>query len=206
MVRSIAPKDKGIHWHVVIRLSVALCVVAVTAGVLWPQPRRLPVPAPLVEPLTPWAPTPALETSNDLAVLRTVLSRSCAGKGYSVLASAPDKPAGQRSSGGPSAFPAGLQCRGVKLVDSVELDRLFDRPYRGKKDFIHQGGWGNFYQAYPEASGIIHLSLPAYTSPRSAVVKLGRTGCFLCGAGWEVELEKIGNKWVIRQERPSWIA
>jgi len=149
--------------------------------------------------------SPAFEAANDLAVLRVVLERSCHADNPEILSSKPDETLGNRSNK-LSNFPEGLGCAGIRIVDSQELEALFNKPYHGKRDFKHQGGWGNFYNKYPDATGLLSLSLPSYPSPTSSVVSLGRTCGYLCGAGWKVSLVKLNGKWVVREQHPSWIA
>ena len=195
-----------ISWRVVGAIPVALVVAAVGVATLWPQPKPLPVPPPIVEPPTPFQPSPAFEAANDLPVLRAVLEKPCKADTPLVLSSQPDGHLGNRSSHKPGTFPQGLDCPGLRIVDANELDTIFSMPYQGKRDFKHQGGWGNFYDAYPEASGLLKLSLPSYPTPTSAVVQIGTRCAPLCGSGWEIALEKVGGKWVVRERRPSWIA
>jgi hypothetical protein len=114
---------------------------------------------------------------------------------------------GERSSQRAEEFPSDLKgCPNVKVVDADVLGELFSAPYRGKVDFKHQGGWGNFYQTFPDAIGILHISLPSYISPLSAVVKIGRTCGYLCGSGWKLKLKKVNGKWTIQEQEPTWIA
>ena len=197
---------KQISWRVVGAISASLAAFALAAAVLWPRPKPLPIPPPVVEPPPPFRPSTAFEAANDLAVLTAALERSCRSGTLQVLSSEPDGFTGNRSSHTSKALPKDLECPSVRVVDSRELDSLLSKPYRGKRDFKHQGGWGNFYNAYPEASGILRLSLPSYPSPSTAVVQLGATCGLLCGSGWEITLAKVGGKWVVRGRRPSWIA
>jgi hypothetical protein len=199
-------KQERISWRSVGAMSAVLVTFAVMAAVLWPQPEPLLMPPRVAETPEPFVPSPAFEAANDLAVLQAVLEKPCKADTTQVLSSKPDGYTGNRSSHRPGTFPDGLGCPGIRIIDSGELDILFSKPYRGKRDFKHQGGWGNFYDAYPEAFGVLTLSLPSYPTATSAVVQLGATCGRLCGSGWEVTLAKVGGKWVVRERRPSWIA
>ena len=199
-------KREQISWRVVGAMSASLAALALAAAVLWPRPKPLPIPPPVVEPPPPFRPSEAFEAANDLAVLIVALERSCRSDTLQVLSSEPDGFVGNRSSHTSKTLPKELECPSVRVVDAAELDALLSKPYHGKRDFKHRGGWGSFYNAYPEASGILRLSLPSYPSPTSAVVQLGATCGPLCGSGWEITLARVGGKWVVRERRPSWIA
>jgi len=200
------PKNQPIDWRNIASITLLWVAAIAGAALLWPQPKALPMPAPVIAPPEPFVPSPAFEATNDLAVLRAALQRQCKGRGYSVLSSQPIANAGSRSDLKRGTFPNGLDCPGVKVVDSDLIEALFDKPDPHKIDFKFRGGWANFYKKYPDASGVIYLSLPSYPSANSAVVYLDRTGCFRCGAGWELVLVRVGKTWVVRDEKPRWIA
>ncbi len=202
----ILPVRRTISWRSVALLSAGLVACICVAGFFWPHPKKLPSPPRIVEPPPPFVPSPAFEAANDLAVLRAALEPRCRAGRVEILDSEPSGKHGNRSSRKPGKFPEGLGCAGVKIVDSGELEALFNKPYRGKIDFKHQGGWGNFYDAYPDSLGIINLSLPSYTSPTSAVVELGGTCGRLCGSGWEITLVKVNGVWTVHGQRPTWIS
>lgn len=193
-----SPLDEtSVRWPAIAALCSILCILTIFAVTYRSSARAHRIP--------PSAAARAFEAANDLPVLQAALAQSCAATNYSVLASKPDEPAGSRSVDAPSQLPAGLECPGVRVVDSTELDELFSKADPMEADPTPPG-WDRFHRRYPGASGIIHISLPAYTSASSAVVRFGVTSRLKFGTGWELDLVKVHGKWVITNRRPSWIA
>ncbi|OEZ02580.1 hypothetical protein BIY45_00255 [Stenotrophomonas sp. BIIR7] len=170
-----------------------------------PKTKPLQVPLEVVDPPSAFQAPAAFEKANDIAVLRAVMKRACEARSPVVLDSKPSDENQSRSSRSLENFPDELACAKVEIVDSRKLKDLFSRPYHGKTNTTLVGGWGNFYAAYPDATGVITLSLPTYPSLTTAVVNLGRTCSYRCGAGWEIHLAKIKGEWVIRDIRSTWI-
>ena len=202
----ILPMRKSISWHIVALLSAGLVVCIFMGAFFLPHPEKLPTPARLVEPPPPFVPSPAFEAANDLAVLRAVLEPRCRADHVEILDSKPSGKHGNRSNSKPEKLPEGLSCPGVKMVDSDELEALLSKPYRGKSDSKRFDALGNLHDAYPDATGVLSLSLPSYPSPTTAIVELGSTCGRLCGSGWKISLIKTKGKWVVRDRHPTWIA
>lgn len=203
MTQQRDPAQKAIRWNRIAAMSAGIVTCVSIAVFFWPRPPKVTIPPRVVEPPPPFAPSPAFETENDLAVLRVVLESSCQVDRPAILSSQPGETLGSRSNK-PANLPVGLGCAGIRIVDSQEIEILFNKAYRGKGE--HQGGWGNFYDTYPDATGLLSLSLPSYPSPTSAVVNFSRACGYLCGTGWEFSLVKINGKWVIREKSLSWIS
>lgn len=203
MTQRTPPQRYAIRWPRVAVTVSAIASCAVLAAWLWPQPSPLPKPLHIIEPPPPFEPSASYRSANDLAVLKAALSGWCHAKGLEVLSTEPDNGRGGRGKG---ALPEGLDCPSIKIVDSKEIEALFKREYRGKKDFKHLDGWGNFYETYPDVLGILSVSLPSYVSSSSAIVAVGASCGYTCGAGWKIRLVKKGERWLVREQSPAWIA
>ena len=199
--------NRRISWRFVTGLCASLLAGIALVAVLWPQPAKLSMPPAKNLPPAPFLSSVAFENTNDVLVLRAAAEKICNGPPYAVLSSQPIEHAGSRAQPKRDSLLKELSCPAVKVVDAQKIAALLDAPYRGdKKDFKFQGGWGNFYDEFPGASGVIYLGLPSYPSPDSAIVYLDVTGCFRCGAGWQIDLRKIHGKWKVQRQVPRWIA
>lgn len=207
MTRKLLQPIRMLRWRRVATATAGIIGALGLLAVLWPGPAKLLLPPPVVEPASPFASSVTFELANDLAVLRAVLEDSCDGDGehVDVLSLKPS----EEQRGGRSALlprlPDGLACPGIMAIEEEELDAVFDTPYRGALDVHRIGGWGSFYLRYPRASAVVHLNLPRYPSPTTAVVLMGRSCGPLCGAGFEVRLTKRGDRWMVEEWRPAWM-
>ncbi|WP_315385980.1 hypothetical protein [uncultured Stenotrophomonas sp.] len=205
MKRQMIFSSIDLRWRRIVAISAILVAGMLLLTIMGQQTRPIQVPPEVVDPPSAFQAPAAFEQANDIAVLRAVLKRSCEAGSPVVLDSKPSDENQSRSSRSFENFPDELACARVEIVDSRKLKDLFSRPYHGRKNTTLVGGWGNFYAAYPDATGVITLSLPTYPSLTSAVVKLGRTCSYRCGAGWEIHLTNIKGEWVVRDIRSTWI-
>lgn len=72
---------------------------------------------------------------------------------------------------------------------------------------INQDGWQEFYNRYPNASGIITLSNVGFNlTATQALVYFGNQSNWLAGAGYYVLLKKTNGVWVMEQQVMTWIS
>lgn len=169
-----------------------------------------------------WRPAVS-QVTDDLAVLQAVLENHCRrGDGkYFVLVSDPgelgprDQPPASvpaevatdllRRNTKTTKLPEGLGCTGVRIATNAEIVAAFaNRPPDPNR---HHLGWEGFYAKYPDAHGLLRLSLPGYASGRGvAVVSTSASAGRLAGSGRTLVLRKLAGKWTIVERLPGWIA
>jgi hypothetical protein len=67
--------------------------------------------------------------------------------------------------------------------------------------------WGNFYEKFPNSSGIIAFSNVGFNQQQDqALVYVARSCGGLCGSGDFVLLKKINGKWEIANEEGIWVS
>jgi hypothetical protein len=169
-----------------------------------------------------WSPEPARVTE-DLAVLRAVLENHCLksdGK-YFVLVSDPGElgPLNQppaevpaeaaadlvRRNTNSTRLPDGVGCAGIRVATNEEIEATSaNRPPDPNR---HHLGWEGFYAKYPDAHGLLRLSLPGYASGgRVAVVSTSTSAGLRAGSGRTLVLRKLAGEWRIVERYPGWIA
>lgn len=157
-------------------------------------------------------------TSDDVAVLRTVLSSYCrADQGFRVLSDVPALPRNRdNTSGWPSTlfgiqfagrprkgvlWPHVHMCAALRIVSENRIDAIFARDTR----IPHS--WRGFYGEFPGAKGLIRASLPAFSPDRTtAVVYLDWECGPLCGSGLYIELTKRKTGWHILRRESAWLS
>ena len=157
---------------------------------------------------------------DDVDVFRAVLSSNCErpeGKFIVVSDASPlpghsDLPADWVSSSSLSAvlsqrsqvrirWPHVKACAGAHVVDESVIQSLFAQDTRVPP------GWEAFYSHFPGATGLVRVSLPAFTSDRKRAVVYAETRCGTsCGSGFYVELGKKKGVWSILRQATAWIS
>ena len=90
----------------------------------------------------------------------------------------------------------------VELGDYYVLFKNSDLHDEGLEDF-----WTEFYQKYPNSSGLIFFSNVGFNVQRDqAFVYAGQSCGGLCGSGEYVLLSKVNGKWEIRNETVLWVS
>jgi hypothetical protein len=102
----------------------------------------------------------------------------------------------KRSNKGPHKLPKIKSCDGVRIVSNIKLKRIFS-----------EGWWKNFYRTSPQASGILHLTLPGFSRDGRTAIVQGASVCGgLCGTGLYWVLKKVNGTWVVTQTHGTWIS
>jgi hypothetical protein len=88
------------------------------------------------------------------------------------------------------------------IVPKEKLEEIFMQ-----RDSSGRPGWSNFYETFPNSSGVIALSLPGYdANGRTAVVYVGNVRGGRAGHGTYYSLRKRFGKWEITGEAVSWMS
>jgi hypothetical protein len=156
-------------------------------------------------------------TPDDLAVFHAVLSSECRrnDQRYSVISdlpisapnTAPDWPPTSLWTKLTRRVPSGARwahlkvCPADRVVDGKEIDSVFAR------QTAIPPKWEPFYAAFPGASGLLRISLPAFTPDRKrAVVYLDATCNPLCGSGFYIGLTRGKEGWKLSRQQTEWIS
>jgi hypothetical protein len=156
-------------------------------------------------------------TPDDLAVFHAVLSFECRriDHGYSVISdlpisapsTAPDWPPTSLWTKLTRRVPSGVRwphlkvCPAGRVVDGKEIDSVFAR------QTAIPPKWEPFYAAFPGATGLLRISLPAFTPDRKhAVVYLDGTCNPLCGSGFYFGLMRRKEGWKVSRRETAWIS
>lgn len=84
----------------------------------------------------------------------------------------------------------------VKWAEAAELSAIFAR-----------GFWREFNQVYPEASGLLRVSLPGYSPNGEAAVIYVEFACAgLCGSGQLYVVGLKGREWTVLEERRLFVS
>jgi len=154
--------------------------------------------------------------SEDVAVLKAVISDSCASKkaGFLVLYSesqttdenlkAEDfdpktlENLHQRNKH-PSELPRSLACGGIRVVEKSAIDASFH--HKPAQPFPEpRPGWEGFYTTFVGATGSLRLSLPGYSPDHTLAVVYDEGACArLCSSAHYTQLRKVGGKWLIEK-------
>ena len=166
-------------------------------------------------------PTP--DVSLDRAVLQFVVDRICSNtkRGYHVLSSTaaavPDDAIEgldpnlvrnliARNSSRP-ALPSGIGCKQLKLEDDAKITRAVSAVASPPSPKSAHPYWGTFDETFPGATGITHLSLPAYSgSFNEALVYVDGICGGLCGSGFIWRLRLVNGQWTLLEVKDLWNA
>jgi hypothetical protein len=84
----------------------------------------------------------------------------------------------------------------VKWADAAELSAIFAR-----------GFWREFNKVYPDASGLLRVSLPGYSPNRETAVIYAEFACDgLCGSGQLYVVALKDGEWTVLQERRLFVS
>jgi hypothetical protein len=98
-------------------------------------------------------------------------------------------------------FPRRLPAR-IELVNTKTLQQLSSEAAKLKVD-----PWKKFHIRYPNAGGLIHISLPGVDKTHStAIIYLEWQGDLMAASGQIWILKLIGNRWILQKDylEPSW--
>ena len=85
------------------------------------------------------------------------------------------------------------------ILTDAQLDSLF-KSADGE-------GWNRFYRLYPKADGLFTLSRVGFNTQKDqALIHVGNQSHWLSGAGFYILLRKVGGKWEIAHEVPTWVS
>jgi len=165
-------------------------------------------------------PPRAAVTSEDIEILRAALAETCrvSGEKYSVLSSDPAAVAELEVParwGDTTSFSAELKsrakfrarwphidlCKKVRIEDELKIAATF------KKQEFNPPIWDFFYKAFPGASGLIYVSLPAVDAEGDAAIVYLTISCdVLCASGHLLKLEKRSRGWIVVESTTAWIS
>jgi hypothetical protein len=157
----------------------------------------------------------------DIAVLRAVLQKEACGRADQKYQVVSDRPAPATSVSVPKTWRSSAAlneelarrseealswthidvCSAVRIVEGSKIEAIF------AADDRIPPGWDSFENAFPGASRLIEVSLPAFTSDgKRAVVYLDTKCGVLCGAGFYIELKRTAAGWQVTQRETAWIS
>jgi hypothetical protein len=192
-----------------------------TATPVPPKPTATPVPEPTAIPEPTVTPPPEIE-AEEYAVYSAVIQQNPVGfdLGSSILVR-------EQTMSGLESFERALEQTGplpTRLADSyrsrnaasytlepnldVELDYTL-MPEEEFQKLIRRGGttWAEFYEEYPEASGIVSFSRVGFgANEDEALVEMAYLCGDLCGSGGLYLLVKENGTWKIQESLMVWIS
>jgi len=84
----------------------------------------------------------------------------------------------------------------VRLINPTETNCFFSVEYKG---------WENYYKKYPKSTGLHTFSRPGInTTGNQAIIEYGWQANYDTGMGYLVVLEKVNNKWIVKNRIPTW--
>lgn len=158
---------------------------------------------------------PSVATSDDQQVISAVVNRLCdqKGAGYYFLSSSSATvapyftPEGVDESARRSLLdrnnnseplPVVDVCDGLKRMDQKEIDSYLET--RGKGSLPER--WMAFYEKFPDAKGVMYLSLPGYSTQGDiAVVQVSGVCGWLCGGGSFWILQRVSGHWQVDKNK-----
>jgi hypothetical protein len=103
---------------------------------------------------------------------------------------------------GPHLLPPLETCAGLRLTSQGAVDAALT-PREGDRSF----GWSSFYDTFPGAKGVIHLSVPGYSARRDvAVVQVSGACGWLCGGGTWWVLRRQNGRWLVVERLEAWVS
>lgn len=98
------------------------------------------------------------------------------------------------------ALPPVDSCKSMRLVNGDEIDRYLELSKLG----MHER-WAAFYEKFIDASGVMAISLPGYSTEGDlAVVQIAGSCGETCGGGSFWVLRKISGRWQVDVVLPGW--
>ncbi|HAL64618.1 MAG TPA: hypothetical protein DCP10_03490 [Bacteroidales bacterium] len=84
----------------------------------------------------------------------------------------------------------------VRLINPTETNCFFSVEYKG---------WGNYYKKYPKSTGLHSFSRPGINNTgNQTIIEYGWQAHYDTGMGYLVVLEKVNNKWIVKNRMPTW--
>jgi hypothetical protein len=101
----------------------------------------------------------------------------------------------------PTNLPMLEACSGFKFVDGKVVDSYLESPEKGGMP----ERWMAFYAQFPDAEGVMYLSLPGYSKHGDvAIVQVASACGWLCGSGFFWILRKESDRWQVEKTIQAW--
>lgn len=157
----------------------------------------------------------------DIAVLRAVLKSEVCGRADRKYQIVSDQPASATRASIPQTWHSGAElnkelarrseegsswphvdiCSTVRIFDGSRIEAMFAAGNRIPPS------WDSFNDAFPDADGLVKVSLPVFFADgKSAVVYLVKQCGVLCGAGFYIELKQTTAEWQVSRREAAWIS
>ncbi len=90
---------------------------------------------------------------------------------------------------------------------NISLKYVFVTRQELEAIFEGSGGWGIFYEKYPNSQGQMALSRVGFNQQMNvAMLYVGNQSDWLAGAGFYVLLGKVSDKWTVQAKMMAWIS